>query len=137
MKNPTDLIKQINILAVDDMEAILGVVKGCLRNLGATNIDTAMNGEAAWQMLKQKRYHMIICDWDMPKMSGITLLNNIRSSTTYKDLPFLLLTATVDKKRVISAVEAGVSDYLSKPFKPKELEFRIIKLLRKVNIDKS
>ena len=135
MNNSTDLIKQINILAVDDMEAILGVVKGCLRNLGATNVDTAMNGEAAWQMLKQKRYHMVICDWDMPKMSGLTLLNKIRSSLTYKELPFLLLTATVDKKQVISAVEAGVSDYLSKPFKPKELEFRIIKLLRKVNTD--
>lgn len=137
MKNPTDIIKQINVLAVDDMEAILGVVKGCLRNLGATNVDTAMNGEAAWQILKQKRYHMIICDWDMPKMSGLALLNNIRSSATYKDLPFLLLTATVDKALVINAVEAGVSDYLSKPFKPQELEFRIIKLLRKVNIDES
>lgn len=134
MKNSTDLIKHINILAVDDMEAILGVVKGCLRNLGAANVDTAMNGEAAWQLLKQKRYQMIICDWDMPKMSGLTLLKNIRGSTTYKDLPFLLLTATVDKEHVMRAVEAGVSDYLSKPFKPKELEFRVIKLLRKVNI---
>lgn len=135
MKNPSDLLKRINILAVDDMEAILGLVKGCLRNLGASNVDTAMNGEAAWQMLKQKRYHMIICDWDMPKMSGLELLHNIRSSETYRDLPFLLLTATVDKKQVISAIEAGVNDYLSKPFKPKELEFRVIKLLRKVKLD--
>jgi two-component system chemotaxis response regulator CheY len=135
VKNPTDIIKQINILAGDDMEAILGVVKGCLRNLGATNVDTAMNGETAWQSLKQKHYHMIICDWDMPKMSGLALLKNIRNSATYKDLPFLLLTATVDKEQVIRTVEAGVSDYLSKPFKPKELEFRIIKLLRKVNIN--
>jgi two-component system chemotaxis response regulator CheY len=137
VKNSTDLIKHINILAVDDMEAILGLVKGCLRNLGAANVDTAMNGEAAWQLLKQKRYHMIICDWDMPKMSGLTLLKNIRGSTTYKDLPFLLLTATVDKEHVIRAVEAGVSDYLSKPFRPKELEFRVVKLLRKVNIDEN
>lgn len=136
MIDHNDLLKRINILVVDDMEAMRGMIKMCLQQLGAAKVSETFNGEAAWKILQSKRIDLIVCDWDMPKMTGIQLLEKIRTSQEHQHIPFLLLTATTDKKQVISAIKMGVSDYLSKPFQPKELEFRIIKLLRKVDINK-
>jgi two-component system chemotaxis response regulator CheY len=135
MISPDKLLKKINILTVDDMEAIRSMIKAVLRNMGAQNIEVAIHGEAAWKMLNSKRIDMVICDWDMPKMTGIELLHKIRASEEHKHIPFLLLTATTEKERVIAAVKAGVTDYLSKPFQPKELEYRVLKMLAKVNLE--
>lgn len=135
MKDIAITLKRINILVVDDMEAIRSMVKACLRHLGASKIDVGINGEDGWRKLNEKKYDLVVCDWDMPKMSGIELLKQVRGSEKHKHIPFLLLTASTEKERVISAINNGVSDYLTKPFKPKELEFRIIKMLPKVRLD--
>ena len=136
MISPEKLLSQINILTVDDMEAIRSMISGVLRNMGATNVEVAINGEAAWKTINSKRIDLIICDWDMPKMTGIELLQKIRESVEFKHIPFLLLTATTERERVLAAVKAGVTDYLSKPFQPKELEYRVIKMLGKVDLDR-
>ena len=135
MKNPIDLLKKINIIVIDDMDSMLGLITSCLRDLGAEKIQTASNGELAWKMLNKYKYDLIICDWDMPKMTGFELLKLVRESQLHQHIPFLLLTAATEKKLVIEAVQAGVSDYLAKPFQPKELDYRIIKLLRKVDLN--
>ncbi|MDT0582165.1 MULTISPECIES: response regulator [Alteromonadaceae] len=135
MKNPIDLLKKINIIVIDDMDSMLGLIISCLRELGAEKIQTASNGELAWKMLNKNRYDLIICDWDMPKMTGYQLLKLVRESQLHQHIPFLLLTAATEKKLVLDAVQAGVSDYLAKPFQPKELDYRIIKLLRKVDLN--
>jgi two-component system chemotaxis response regulator CheY len=70
----------------------------------------------------------------MPKMTGLELLKLVKKSNSHKHIPFLLLTASTEKHRVLEALKAGVDDYLTKPFTPKELDFRIIKLIRKVAI---
>lgn len=114
------------------MESIRGMVRASLAELGAKRIAMAPDGLYAWNILKSNDVDMIICDWDMPKLSGIELLERVRGSKNHRHIPFLLLTASADKSRVTTAIKAGVSDYLSKPFRPKELEFRIIKLLTKV-----
>ncbi len=114
---------------------MLGLIISCLRELGAEKIQTASNGELAWKMLNKNRYDLIICDWDMPKMTGYQLLKLVRESQLHQHIPFLLLTAATEKKLVLDAVQAGVSDYLAKPFQPKELDYRIIKLLRKVDLN--
>lgn len=114
---------------------MIGLITSCLRELGAEKIQTASNGELAWKMLNKNRYDLIICDWDMPKMTGYQLLKLVRESQLHQHIPFLLLTAATEKKLVLDAVQAGVSDYLAKPFQPKELEYRIIKLLRKVDLN--
>ena len=132
MKDPLKLIKTINILVTDDMEAIRTLVKASLKTVGANNIDIAYDGESAWKVLSNKKIGLIICDWDMPKMSGLDLLKKIKASSEHKHIPFLLLTATTEKALVMQAVKAGVTDYLSKPFKPSELEYRVVKMLRKV-----
>ncbi|MFC4698542.1 PleD family two-component system response regulator [Glaciecola siphonariae] len=135
MQDPNKLLKSINILVVDDMEAIRSMIKACLRQMGATRVIATYNGDAAWHILEKHRVDMIVCDWDMPKVTGIELLQKVRSKDTTRHIPFLMLTASIDKKRVLKAVELGVNDYLSKPFQPKELEYRVLKLLRKVNLN--
>ncbi|GLR71917.1 hypothetical protein GCM10007852_28250 [Agaribacter marinus] len=134
VKDPAEKLKRINILVVDDMESMIGLVTSCLRSIGAEKINTAYNGASAWSALNKKSYDLIICDWDMPKMTGFGLLKLVRESETHKHIPFLLLTAAREKNLVVDALEAGVSDYLAKPFQPKELAFRVIKLLRKIPV---
>ncbi len=134
MTNPAELIKKINVLVVDDMETMRSMVNTCLKELGTRNVFMEVNGELAWKTLKSKQIHLIICDWDMPEVSGLELLQRIRASERYQHIPFLMLTATTEKPKVMSAVEAGVNDYLAKPFQPKELEYRVLKLMRKVTL---
>ena len=110
------------------------MVNGCMKDLGVKRVVMAPNGEFARKLLNETHIDMIICDWDMPQLSGLELLSFVRAEEKYRHIPFLMLTATTEKKRVISAIEAGVSDYLSKPFQAKELEYRVIKLLRKVQL---
>lgn len=137
VEHPTTLLKKINILVADDMDSMLSLITSCLRNLGAEKIYTANNGENAWKRLNKQRIDLIVCDWDMPKMTGMQLLSLVRESDMHKHIPFLLLTASTEKSRVLSALKGGVSDYLAKPFQPKELDYRIIKLLRKVDLSKN
>jgi len=134
MENPEKIIKKINILVVDDMETIRRMVNSCLQELGAEHVFMDGNGELAWETLMGKRIDLIISDWDMPKVSGLDLLERVRGSEDHKHIPFLMLTATTEKKKVVGAIEAGISDYLTKPFQPKELEYRVVKLLRKVKV---
>jgi len=132
MDNIEEAIKKINILIVDDMEAIRSMINSCLKHLGVEHVFMDVNGEVAWKTLNEKRVDLVICDWDMPKVSGLELLKRIRASEHYNHIPFLMLTATTKREHIVDAINAGTSDYLTKPFKPKELEYRVIKLLRKV-----
>lgn len=131
MQDLSTTLSGLNVLVVDDMEAIRSLVKACIRNMGVEDISIAINGEYAWKMLQTHKFDLIICDWGMPKMTGIEFLKLVRNSDDHKHIPFLMLTATTEKSQVINAIHAGTSDYLTKPFKPKELEYRIIKLVAK------
>ncbi|MFL0796552.1 MAG: response regulator [Cellvibrionaceae bacterium] len=134
MQKLEKLLKEIRVLIVDDMESIRNVINGCLRELGVEHTVQANNGEAAWKLLNETRIDMIVCDWDMPQVSGIEFLNMVRNAEEHSHIPFLMLTAESEKEKVSRAIKAGVSDYLTKPFQPKELEYRVIKLLRKVKL---
>lgn len=122
----------LHVLVVDDMDSIRSLVNSTLNELGVRKIYLVPNGSVAWKQLKDARIDLIICDWDMPKMSGLELLRLVRASKPHSQIPFLMLTATTEKEKVMEAVEAGASDYLTKPFSPKDLEYRVIKLLRKI-----
>lgn len=122
----------LHVLVVDDMDSIRSLVNSTLNELGVRKIYLVPNGSVAWKQLKDTRIDLIICDWDMPQMSGLELLRLVRASKPHSQIPFLMLTATTEKEKVMEAVEAGASDYLAKPFSPKDLEYRVIKLLRKI-----
>lgn len=132
IENLEEIIKKIYILVVDDMETMRSMVKSCLNELGAKQIYTAVNGELAWKEITSKRIDLIIYDWDMPEVLGFELLKRVRGSEPHNHIPFLMLTATTEKQNVVDVINAGTNDYLAKPFQPKDLEYRVVKLLRKV-----
>lgn len=134
MLDPEAILKKINILVVDDMEVIRNMVCTCLKELGAEHIFIVEDGAAAWNKINNRRIDLIICDWDMPVVTGLELLQTVRKSRAYRKIPFLMLTATYEKEKVITAIKAGVDEYVMKPFQIKDLEYRIIKILRKVDV---
>jgi len=132
MDSLEEKFKALQVLVVDDMDSSRNLVNSCLNELGVKRTILAPNGSVAWTQLQNTSIDIIICDWDMPQLSGLELLRLVRASRQYCGIPFLMLTGSTEKEKVIDAIEAGASDYLTKPFSPKDLEYRVIKLLSKV-----
>ncbi|MCW8945457.1 MAG: response regulator [Sedimenticola sp.] len=119
------------ILVVDDMASIRMLVKVSLQELGATEIDEDGNGSAAEKRLISRRYDLIICDWDMPGLTGIELLKLVRGSEKDKDTPFIMLTGMTGKDVVRDVITAKVTDYIAKPFTPEILMSKISRIFSK------
>ena len=119
------LDKNCRILSVDDFSTMRRIVKNILRQLGYTNVDEAENGAAALSTLKEKKYDLVISDWNMPVMTGIELLKSVRADPGLKVTPFLMVTAEVEKSQVVEAIEVGVNSYILKPFTAKLLEEKL------------
>lgn len=104
------------ILVVDDFSTMRRIVKGILKRLGYREIDEAEDGQMALKRLKETRYQLIICDWNMPVMTGLDLLKAVRADEELKGIPFLMVTAEAKKENILEAIQAGVSNYIVKPF---------------------
>lgn len=111
----------MNVLVVDDMASMRRIIKNILKTKGFTNIIEADDGTSALTELKDKTFGLIISDWNMPQMTGIELLKKVRGTEEYKDIPFVMVTAEGQKKNVVDAVQAGVSQYIVKPFTPEQI----------------
>ena len=108
--------KQMRILVVDDFKTMVQIIVSLLNQLGFTNIDDASNGEAALAKLKTGKYELVLSDWNMEPMNGLELLKNVRADAALKTLPFILITAESKVENIIIAKQAGVSNYIVKPF---------------------
>jgi two-component system chemotaxis response regulator CheY len=117
--------KNIRILSVDDFSTMRRIVKNILKQLGYTNVDEAENGAAALDALKETKYDLVISDWNMPVKTGIELLRDVRSDPSLSETPFLMVTAEAEKDNVVQAMEAGVNNYVLKPFTAKILEEKL------------
>ncbi len=106
---------QSKILIVDDTKSCLEFLKFGLQEQGFTSITTASNGKAALLKIKTLCFDVIICDWQMPEMTGIELLSEVRSMKLEKQTPFIMITGESKSEKVCDAVKAGVSDYIVKP----------------------
>ncbi len=104
------------ILVVDDHRTMQAIVAHQLRDLGFCCVDTAGDAVTALTMLAQRRYHLILSDWNMEPMSGIALLENLRRDPHYAATPFILVTAESRSENVLAARRLGVDGYLVKPF---------------------
>ena len=108
--------KAMPILIVDDYKTMLRIVRGLLNQLGFTNIDEATDGTMAWDMVQRKPYGLIVSDWNMEPMSGFEFLKLVRTNEATKKLPFVMVTAESKTENIIAAKQAGVSNYIVKPF---------------------
>ena len=118
----SDVDKSIPILVVDDFNTMRRIVKTCLRQLGFENITEAEDGSVALGKLKAGEFKLIISDWNMPNMMGIDFLKAVRGNPNTKAIPFLMVTAEANKENILAAVQAGVSNYVVKPFTAEVLE---------------
>ena len=123
--------KKMRILVVDDFSTMRRIVKNILKQLGFTNVVDADDGSSAWEVLNKDKIDFVISDWNMPTMSGLELLKKIRNSEEFSDLPFLMVTAEAQQENIIEAVQAGVSNYIVKPFTADAIEQKIDKIFNK------
>jgi two-component system, chemotaxis family, chemotaxis protein CheY len=117
--------KNLPILIVDDYKTMLRIIRNLLRQLDFDNIDEATDGGMALGMLRQKRYGLVISDWNMQPVTGLELLRQVRADPELKALPFIMITAESKTENVIAAKEAGVSNYIVKPFNAETLKAKI------------
>lgn len=116
-------------LVVDDMEGMRRILTNSLTQMGVKHIVTAVNGAEAWRVIQAQPIDVVISDWNMPVTSGLELLKRIRASAPYANLPVLMMTAETERHQVQLAIEAGVSEYMVKPFNVAALELKISKVI--------
>jgi len=121
--------KDVRVLVVDDQQVTRTVVKAILKSLGYNEILTADGGKEALSILRRHLVDLIICDWNMPDMSGIDVLKAVRKDPRYEDVPFLMLTAEVYRENITEAMKAGVTDYIAKPFTTETISEKLEKIL--------
>ncbi|WP_045218371.1 response regulator [Desulfonatronum thioautotrophicum] len=121
--------KTMCILVVDDFATMRKIIKNILNQLEYKNIVDAEDGTAALDILNKRPVDFIISDWNMPKMTGIDFLRAVRGDKKFAHLPFIMVTAEGLQENIIEAVQAGVSQYVVKPFSPATLEEKINKCL--------
>ena len=117
--------KEMSILIVDDYKTMLRIVRNLLKQLGFGNVEEASDGSAALQKLRGGSFGLVISDWNMEPMTGFQLLKEVRSDTKLKDLPFIMITAESKTDNVIAAKEAGVNNYIVKPFNAATLKMKL------------
>lgn len=122
--------KNMNILIVDDYNTMLRIIKNLLKQLGFNNVDEASDGSMALEKLKGKSYGLVISDWNMEPMTGLDLLKTVRGSNdNYKNVPFIMVTAESKTENVIAAKQAGVNNYIVKPFNAETLKSKMASVL--------
>ncbi|MBA6130252.1 response regulator [Pseudomonas sp. CAH-1] len=126
-------MSKVNVLVVDDAPFIRDLVRKCLRSaFPGMAIDDAVNGRKAMAMLAKEAFDLVLCDWEMPEMSGLELLTWCRQQPALKHLQFIMVTSRGDKENVIQAIQAGVSDFVGKPFTNEQLLTKVKKALTKI-----
>ncbi len=125
--------KSMKILVVDDYGTMRRIIGNLLKQLGFENIAEAADGTEALQVLEKEEaensYGLIISDWNMEPMTGLQLLQKVRAHPTLKKLPFIMVTAESKSENVITAKEAGVSNYIVKPFNAGTLKAKMVSVL--------
>lgn len=120
-----DSIQTLKVLVVDDQLEVRSMIRGMLSELGITQIFEASDGKEAMVFTDNAldMIDVVICDWNMPKLSGLELLRQMRS--VEPDIPFLMITGRSDVDSVSQAKASGVTAYIRKPFSPAHLEIKL------------
>ena len=116
---------QMPILIVDDYKTMLRIIRNLLKQLGFDNVDEATDGQQALTRLKAKPYSLVISDWNMEPMTGYDLLKEVRADDQLKKTPFIMITAESKTENVIAAKQAGVNNYIVKPFNAETLKTKM------------
>jgi two-component system, chemotaxis family, chemotaxis protein CheY len=121
--------KSMNVLIVDDYKTMLRIVRNLLKQIDFHNVDEATDGAEALAKLRAGKFGLIISDWNMQPMTGLQLLREVRADARLNNIPFIMVTAESKVDNVIAAKQAGVSNYIVKPFNAETLREKIEKVL--------
>ena len=123
-------IENTKFLVVDDFSTMRRIVRNLLKELGFTNVQEAEDGVEALIKLRADKFDFVVSDWNMPNMTGIELLREIRADASLKHLPVLMVTAEAKKENIIEAAKAGASGYVVKPFTAATLDEKLKKIFQ-------
>ncbi len=115
----------VSVLIVDDQQSMRGICKYILTQLGFKEIVEAKNGRDALSKLEKQPVDLIISDWNMDDIDGLTLLRVIRKHPKTASMPFIMATGRSDKEQVKEAISFGVNNYIIKPFDAGTMKKRI------------
>jgi two-component system chemotaxis response regulator CheY len=121
--------KNTNVLIVDDYKTMLRIIRNLLKQLEIENVDEATDGQEALAKLRAGNYGLVISDWNMAPMTGLDLLKEVRADAKLKATPFIMITAESKTENVVAAKQAGVSNYIVKPFNAETLREKIEKVM--------
>jgi two-component system, chemotaxis family, chemotaxis protein CheY len=124
----------LRVLVVDDFATMIRIVRNLLGHLGFQDVDDASDGHAALRKLRQRKYDLVICDWNMEPMTGFDLLQQVRADRNLSAMPFIMITAESKTDNVIAAKRAGVSNYIVKPFNAETLKAKIDAVFEDVSV---
>ena len=123
------LDKTMNVLIVDDYKTMLRIIRNLLKQIDFNNVEEASDGAEALSKLRTGSFGLVISDWNMQPMTGLELLQEVRQDPRLKMLPFIMITAESKTENVVAAKQAGVSNYIVKPFNAETLKEKIEKVL--------
>lgn len=117
--------KNMPVLIVDDYKTMLRIIRNLLSQLQFTNVHEASDGETALSKLRDGKFGLVISDWNMEPMTGLQLLREVRADDKLKEMPFIMITAESKTENVVAAKEAGVNNYIVKPFNAETLKGKL------------
>lgn len=124
-------MSDLSILLVDDSGTMRKVGKISLAKIGYNNVTEAIHGADALVKIESEMPDLILCDWNMPEMNGLQLVNAVRANPKTKELPIIMLTTINTKEEILAVMSAGANDFLNKPFTPEALKQKIEKVITK------
>lgn len=119
----------MNILIVDDYKTMLRIIRNLLKQINFNNVEEAMDGGEALTKLRAGKFGLVISDWNMEPMTGLQLVREVRADAKLKSTPFIMVTAESKVENIMMAKQAGVSNYIVKPFNAETLQSKIEKVL--------
>ena len=121
--------KSMHVLIVDDYKTMLRIIRNLLKQIDFNNVEEALDGSEALSKLRAGSFGLVISDWNMAPMTGLQLLQEVRADSRLKTTPFIMITAESKTENVVAAKQAGVSNYIVKPFNAETLREKIEKVL--------
>ncbi len=116
----------LKLLVVDDSSTMRRIIKNTLQRLGFEDVLEAEHGVEAWQIMERTPdINVLITDWNMPEMNGLELVRKVRADGRYDNMPIIMVTTEGGKTEVITALKAGVNNYIVKPFTPQVLKEKL------------
>lgn len=119
----------MRLLVVDDSSTMRRIIRNNLKSLGFEDIIEAENGEGAMTRLQSEKVDIVITDWNMPVMSGLELVTAMRGNPTLKQTPVLMVTTVAEKDEIVKAMQAGVTNYVVKPFDAATLKSKLDRII--------